>query len=289
MTIYYITAALLLCIGIYTLFAFIFALPLRSARKANIDVFSEAKDDFEFSTFLDKMAYAAAGHITIPKSWLKGISKTLISAHIDMPADVYIMRALIQAPMIMVLCLICSIFYRPIVYGAILIPLLLVYSEIRKADKLMKKYREIINAELPDFVSTLANELQNNHDVVRIMSAYLETAGPGLAHELRITIADMKTSDHISALERLADRVNLDNMHDVTRGLIGIQMGNYEMDNFKVLYNRLKEEESQHMKELAQRNIPKLSFCMFIQLIGIVVMFLGVLVADVLSTSSSIF
>ena len=289
MTLYYILAALLLCFGIYAFFTFVFALPSKSTQSAIRDVFSEEKSSLEFSDLLDKWAFIAARHIAIPQSWLKNLSKTLIGAHINMPADVYVFRALIQAPMIMALCFVCGIFFKPIFYAAFIIPFALVYSEIQKADKLMKKHRDSINAELPDFVSTLANELRHNHDIVRIMTAYLETAGSALSHELRITIADMKTSDHISALQRLADRVNTKNMHDICRSLIGIQRGNFEADYFKVLYNSLKEEETQRMKEAAQSNTPKLSLCMFIQLAAILALFLGIMIADMVNTSTALF
>lgn len=286
---YYIFAALFLCIGLYAFLSFVFVLPSRSAASAVKDVFPDDKPEIEFSSMLDKIAYGVAQHITIPQSWLKNLSRTLVGAHIDLPADVYVMRALVQAPMIIMLCLICSIFFRPLVYAAFIVPVFLVYYEISKADKLMKKYRDAINAEIPDFVSTLANELEHNHDIVRIMSAYLETAGPALSHELRITISDMKTSDHISALQRLADRVNSENMDDICRSLIGIQLGNNESDYFKVLYNKIKEEETHHMKELAQQNIPKLSICMVIQLVGIVGLFVGVMIIDMVNTSAGLF
>lgn len=289
MTIYYILAAILLCIGTYAFLAFVFALPSKSAASAIKDVFADDKPGLEFSGMLDNMAYGVAKHIKIPQSWLKNLSKTLNGAQINMPADVYVMRALIQAPIIIILSLLCSIFFKPLVYAAIIIPFFLVYSEIKKAEKLMQKHRDSINAEIPDFVSTLANELEHNHDIVRIMSAYIETAGPALAHELRITISDMKTSDHISAIQRLADRVNTDSMKDVCRSLIGIQRGNFETDYFKTLYNRLKEEEMQRLKEAAQKNIPKLSVCMFIQLAGILVLFLGIMIADLLSTTTILF
>lgn len=289
MTIYYILAAVLLVIGLYALFSFVFVLPSKSAESAVKDVFSDDKPNFELSGFLDKISYGIAKHISIPESWLKGLSKTLYGAHIDMPADVYVIRALVQGLLIGLLCLICSIFFKPLVYGIIVLPIFLVVSEIKKADKQLKKYRDSINAELPDFVSTLANELEHNRDIVRIMSAYTETAGPALSHELRITVSDMKTSDHVSALQRLADRVNIKNMDDVCRSLIGIQMGNYEADYFKSLYNSLKAEESQRMKEFAQRSIPKLSLCMVIQLVGIIVLFLGIMVVDVMNTSSLLF
>lgn len=289
MTIYYILAAILLCIGLYALLAFIFALPSRSTVSAIKNVFSDEKDDLDFSGFLDKLAYGLAKHITFPQSWLKNLSKTLLCAHITMPADVYVWRALIQAPMIMLLCLACSIVVKPLIYAAFIIPFILVYSEIKKADNLMKKYRASINAEILDFVSTLANELQYNHDIVRIMSSYIDTAGPALAYELRITTSDMKTSDYASALQRLADRVNTTNMDHICRGLIGIQQGNNEISYFNNLYSRLKEEESHRMKEAAQSNIPKLSLCMIIQLFGIVVLFIGVLIVDILNTSSVLF
>lgn len=289
MTLLYILAALVLCFGIYALFAFVFALPSKSNTSAIKDVFSDDEKKLELTDLLDKIAYGIAQYIKIPQSWLKNLSKTLIGAHIDMPADVYVIRALIQAPMIILMCFICSLFFKPIIYAAYITPFVLVYAEINKADKLLKKYRDSINSELPDFVSTLANELRHNHDIVRIMSAYLETAGPALGHELRITISDMKTSDHISALQRLADRVNTKNMNDICRSLIGIQRGNFEADYFKTLYNSLKAEETQRMKEAAQSNVPKLSFCMFIQLAGILALYLGVMLADMVNTSAALF
>lgn len=289
MFIYYLLAAIFLCIGCYSFLAFVFVLPFKSSESAIKDVFSEDKTSLEFSSLLDKAAYAVAQYIKIPQAWLKNLSRTLIGAHIAMPADVYVIRALIQAPLIILLCVICSIFFKPIIYCVFFVPFILVYAEITKADKLMKKYRDSINLEIPDFVSTLSNELQHTHDIVRIMSAYIETAGPSLAHEFRITISDMKTSDHISALQRLAERVNTNNMDDICRGLIGIQMGNFEIDYFRNLYIRLKEEQIQLMKEMAQKNTPKLSFCTIIQLVGIVALFLGVMIADMLNKSASLF
>lgn len=64
----------------------------------------------------------------------------------------------------------------------------------------MKKRRKLIENEIPRFALTIGQNLENDRDVLKILTSYRRVAGKDFGAELDQTIADMKTGNYENAL-----------------------------------------------------------------------------------------
>ena len=134
-----------------------------------------------------------------------------------------------------------------------------------------KKRKKIIEAELPRFAVTITHNLENDRDVVKILSSYRRVAGPELGHELDVTIADMVTGNYENALLRFQNRIGSTMLSDIIRGLIGTLRGDDQQMFFKMLtfdmrqieQNNLKKEAAKRPKQMQKYSMMML-FCILL-------------------------
>lgn len=60
-----------------------------------------------------------------------------------------------------------------------------------------------METEIPRFALTIAQNLENDRDVLKILSSYRRMAGKDFAQELDQTVADMKTGNYETLLSGL--------------------------------------------------------------------------------------
>lgn len=74
--------------------------------------------------------------------------------------------------------------------------------------------------EIPRFALTVGQSLENDRDVLKILTSYRRVAGKDFGAELDQTIADMKTGNYENALIRFETRIGSPMLSDAIRGLI---------------------------------------------------------------------
>lgn len=248
---------------------------------------TEEKDSYQ--QLVDFFAHPLANIFPFSNAQIEKYGKILESANITISPKLYLARSMVNAALLFLLTLASSVVVKPMFVVAFAVPVMVYWTELKKADKITASYRQSIEQELPDFVATIATQLTANRDIVRMMQEYSNTASPNFKKELQTTIADMQTGSYEEALKHFTARVHSSTLHSVVRGLIGVLRGNDEIAYFKMLGYELKQQELVNMKKTAQKCIPKISACAMILLMGMLVLFTGVLIIDMLSGIEVIF
>jgi len=95
---------------------------------------------------------------------------------------------------------------------------------------------------------TVGQSLENDRDVLKILTSYRRVAGKDFGAELDQTIADMKTGNYENALIRFETRIGSPMLSDVIRGLIGVLRGDDQRMYFKMIRICFRPLEQQATK-----------------------------------------
>ena len=122
-----------------------------------------------------------------------------------------------------------------------------------------------------------------------MLESYQKNAGKAFKNELSITIADMRTGNFEGALTRLEARVSSAMLSDIVRGLIGVLRGDDGVTFFRMLSHDMKQLELQRLKKLAMERPPKIRKYSFLLLGCMLLLYMGVMGYQILSTMSGMF
>lgn len=143
--------------------------------------------------------------------------------------------------------------------------------EYNKLDEIIRKKKEAIESELPKFVSVIEQTFKNDHDVIKLISTYVENEESPFVNELNITLADMKTGDFETALTRLSNRVDSVSLSEVVRGLQSALHGDDTVGYFASLNTKLWDIEKVKIRKKALKTPSKVKYlvkvmlcCMFL-------------------------
>ena len=161
----------------------------------------------------------------------------------------------------------------------IILAVLKFLQELQKADDCIKEKRKQIDYDLPRFVYSVLYELKNSHDVLTIFERHKDGFSPEFGSEIAITIADMRTGNYKSALQRFEGRIGSTSLSEVVRGLIEMDSGHDTHIYWETLAFRFSEMQKQQLRKEAQKIPPKvrkLSFCLLMCIIATYIVVLGV-------------
>jgi len=273
--------------GAYLILAEVLKVPTYRAAKAVISVGKKRKKQARNSdAFIMELAVKLAKYLPMDEYKRRRLTATLKSAEISMTAEVYMAQAVIKAGLVL-LCIIPSLLFAPIISPAFLIAGIAVYfNESGKANKLVKARREEIEYELPRFVATVTQELLASRDVLSMLESYQKNAGKAMKNELAITTADMRTGNYEAALTRFEARISSAMLSDVARGLIGVLRGDDGVTYFRMLGHDMKQLELQRLKRLAMERPPKIRKFSFMLLGCMLLVYMGVMGYEIVKTMS---
>ena len=153
---------------------------------------------------------------------------------------------------------------------------LLFLVQINKISSIIQKKKEEIESELPKFVSVIEQTFKNDHDVIKLISNYVENGDSPLIHELNIALADMKTGDFEIALTRLSNRVNSVYLSEVVRGLQSALHGDDTAGYFATLSSKLWDHEKIRIKKKALKTPSKVKYLVKVELCGMFLLYITV-------------
>lgn len=148
----------------------------------------------------------------------------------------------------------------------------------------VRKRRKIIEYELPRFAMTIAQSLEHNRDVLRLLASYRRVAGKELGSELDATIADMKTGNYEQALLRMETRVGSTMMSDLIRGLIGTLRGDDQHMYFKMLVFDMRQIEQANLKKEVSKRPGQIQKYSMLMLFCIILIYAVVLSVEMVSS-----
>ena len=239
--------------------------------------------------YITKIAVRLAPLIHMDKLKRDKLQSVLAIAGIPLSPEVYLLKAHITAGLVAL----CALPLLPILplFVPILIGLAVAlwFSTYYSAFDYVKKRRKLMEAEIPRFALTIAQNLENDRDVLKILSSYRRMAGKDFAQELDQTVADMKTGNYENALIRFESRVGSTLLSDVVRGLIGTLRGDDQRMYFRMICFDMRQIEQNNLKKEAAKRPKQIQRYSMMMLFCIVIIYLVVLSTEVLGSLGAFF
>lgn len=239
--------------------------------------------------YITRIAVKLAPLIHMDKLKRDKLQTVLAIAGIPLSPEVYLLKAHITAGLVAL----CALPLLPILplFVPILIGLAVAlwFSTYYSAFDYVKKRRKLMEAEIPRFALTIAQNLENDRDVLKILSSYRRMAGKDFAQELDQTVADMKTGNYENALIRFESRVGSTLLSDVVRGLIGTLRGDDQRMYFRMICFDMRQIEQNNLKKEAAKRPKQIQRYSMMMLVCIVIIYLVVLSTEVLGSLGAFF
>ncbi|MCL2253582.1 MAG: secretion protein F [Lachnospiraceae bacterium] len=277
-------------IGTYFILAGILKVPTLATTKAVIAVTRrEKKEAKSFEAIVFDLAVKLSIFIRINDYKKRKMIATLKSADINMSPEVYTAKAIVKAGLILILVIPCLLLFPIATPVFLLLAVAVFFKEYQAADETVKNKREKIESELPRFVNTLTQELKASRDILSIFETYQKYAGSAFWTELEITIADMKSGSHETALQRFEARMGSSQLSDVIRGLIAVMRGDNGIVYFQMLAHDLKQLEIQKLKMIAMKRPGKIKKYSFYMLMCFLFMYLAIIGVEIFEAFGNLF
>ena len=153
------------------------------------------KNEKLLDVYVTKIAGWIAPYLRLDRLKRNKVQRALDIAGLQLTPEVYTARAWVTA---MGMALLIPLLV-PILIG---LAVALWFSTYYAAFDFVKKRRKLIEGEIPRFALTVGQSLENDRDVLKILTSYRRVAGKDFGAELDQTIADMKTGNYENALIR---------------------------------------------------------------------------------------
>lgn len=247
------------------------------------------KNEKLLDVYVTKIAALLAPYLRLDKLRRNKLQAALQIAGLQMSPEVYTTRAWVTAGAIG-LCAIPMTFLIPL-FVPILVGLAVAlwFSSYYAAFDFVKKRRKVIEAEIPRFALTIGQNLENDRDVLKILTSYRRVAGKDFGAELDQTIADMKTGNYENALIRFETRIGSPMLSDVIRGLVGVLRGDDQRMYFKMICFDMRQIEQNNLKKEAAKRPKAIQRYSMMMLICIMIIYLVVLCTEVLTSLGGFF
>lgn len=247
------------------------------------------KNEKLLDVYLTKIASLFAPCLRLDKLKRNKLQAALNIAGLEMTPEVYTARAWVTAGAV-ALCALPLMFVIPLSVPILVgLAVALWFSTYYAAFDFVKKRRKLIEAEIPRFALTIGQNLENDRDVLKILTSYRRVAGRDFGAELDQTIADMKTSNYENALIHFETRIGSPMLSDVVRGLVGVLRGDDQRMYFKMICFDMRQIEQSNLKKEAAKRPKKMQRYSMMMLICIMIIYLVVLCTEVLGSLGAFF
>ena len=243
-----------------------------------------SKKEKLLDVYITKIAVLLAPFLRLDKLKRNRLQTALAIAGLELTPEVYTARAWVAAGAVGI-CAVPMAFLMPLLSPVLVgLAVALWFSTYYAAFDFVRKRRKLIELEIPRFALAIGQNLENDRDVLKMLSSYRRVAGRDFAAELDQTIADMKTGNYENALLRFETRIGSPMLSDVVRGLIGVLRGDDQRMYFKMICFDMRQIEQNNLKKEAAKRTRKIQRYSMMMLVCIMIIYLVVLCTEVINS-----
>lgn len=264
-TVLLLIAVILLGTGFYYIITEFLILPDNKARKA-ISSYGKGKKAPSSDEIISYLASKIERYIVIEENQEKLLQRKLNAAELDHTPEFHTARAVASGMIVTMFGIVFALIFSAFVNWMIIFSLFVILG-IFSGFKMMNETNEIISRkagaiepELALFASTIQKQLSSTTDIIKIFESYRKICGEAFRHEIDVTIADMKTGSYEIALLNFDNRVRLESLSQIIRGLIAVLKGDDQRVYFDMLVHDLSNAERERLKRLSLKRPSKLNF-----------------------------
>ena len=274
MTILAFTAIVLFGIAVYNLSCAFADIPTGKTSKMMMLARKQrgVKNEKLLDVYLTRIASFFAPYLRLDRLKRNKLQAALRIAGLEMTPEVYTARAWAAAGAV-VLCALPLMFVLPLSVPILVgLAVALWFSTYYAAFDFVKKRRKLIEAEIPRFALTIGQNLENDRDVLKILTSYRRVAG-----------------NYENALIHFETRIGSPMLSDVVRGLVGVLRGDDQRMYFKMICFDMRQIEQNNLKKEAAKRPKKMQRYSMMMLICIMIIYLVVLCTEVLGSLGAFF
>ncbi len=275
--------------GLFFLIADFIKMPTLATEKALILATNTAKKDVSMDVLVGDWATKLEKFVKIQEFKRARLVCSLNAAGIPQSPEEYVASCILKGSLIGLLAVPCLFLLPVIAPFCLVIGIMTYFKEVGKADKLLEEKREKIEAQLPRFAATVAQELQHSRDILAILERFKRSANEEFAMELDILTADMRSSSYDNAISRAKTRVNSPKMAELLEGFNLILQGSDGQLYFQMLAHDYKQWELQKLKAEAMKIPPKIRKLSFSIMIALLLVYLTIIVYEIIRSMGSMF
>ena len=243
-----------------------------------------SKKEKLLDVYITKIAVLLAPFLRLDRLKRNRLQTALAIAGLELTPEAYTARAWVTAAAVG-LCAVPMAFLMPLLSPVLVgLAVALWFSTYYVAFDFVRKRRKLIEAEIPRFALSIGQNLENDRDVLKMLTSYRRVAGRDFAAELDQTIADMKTGNYENALLRFETRIGSPMLSDVVRGLIGVLRGDDQRMYFKMICFDMRQIEQNNLKKEAAKRPRKIQRYSMMMLVCIMIIYLVVLCTEVINS-----
>ncbi len=273
-----IFGSVLFALGLAFLLSDIFRVPHYAASKAANTMGKRKKRTNPVELFLREVSGWLAGKLKLNEYRRLMLEADLRTADMDISPEGYVADCIVKSALVGILVL-PVFFLSKVAAILILIVAVILYRHLaNKVSRAIRERRKRIEAELPRFVSVVANTLSHSRDVLSILDGYREKAGTEFKHELDITVADMRSGHDLEALRRMGNRIGSPKVDEVIRELQSVINGNSTPTRWEDLSRKFGEYQRQALRDEANKapkKVRRLSMILLVCFASIYVVVIG--------------
>ena len=291
MTLLALTAVVLLGFAAYYLACAFADIPTARTSRAMLMVRRQqgVKREILAEVYLTKIAGLLAPLLKLDRLKRNKLQSALHIAGVELTPEVYTAKAWVTAGAAG-LCSLPMAFVMPLMVPLLVgLAVALWFSTYYAVFDYVRKRRKLIEAEIPRFALTIGQNLENDRDVLKILTSYRRVAGRDYGAELDQTIADMITSNYENALLHFETRIGSPMLSDVVRGLVGVLRGDDQRMYFKMICFDMRQIEQNNLKKEAAKRPKKIQRYSMMMLICIMIIYLVVLCTEVMGSLGAFF
>ena len=234
-----------------------------------------------FDVYAAKVSAKIAPYVRLDKMKRASLERTLKIAGNSLTPECYVAKAWVIAGTV-ALCAVPMAFLIPLMVPVLIgVAVALWFSTYYTAFDYVKKRRKRMEKEIPRFALSIGQSLENDRDVLKILTSYRRIAGKEFGAELDQTIADMKTGNYEQALLHFEARVDSPLLSDVTRGLIGVLRGDDQRMYFQMITFDMRQIEQNELKKEAAKRPRLIQRYSMMMLLCIIMIYMVVLCVEV--------
>ena len=234
-----------------------------------------------FDVYAAKVSSKIAPYVRLDKMKRALLERTLKIAGNSLTPECYVAKAWMIAGTV-ALCAVPMAFLIPLMVPVLIgLAVALWFSTYYTAFDYVKKRRKRMEKEIPRFALSIGQSLENDRDVLKILTSYRRIAGKEFGVELDQTVADMKTGNYEQALLHLEARVDSPLLSDVTRGLIGVLRGDDQRMYFQMITFDMRQIEQNDLKKEAAKRPRLIQRYSMMMLLCIIMIYMVVLCVEV--------
>ena len=234
-----------------------------------------------WDVYAAKVSSKIAPCIRLDKLKRASLERTLKIAGISLTPECYVAKAWVTAGTV-ALCAVPMAFLIPLMVPVLIgLAVALWFSTYYTAFDYVKKRRKRMEKEIPRFALSIGQSLENDRDVLKILTSYRRIAGKEFGAEIDQTIADMKTGNYEQALLHFEARVDSPLLSDVTRGLIGVLRGDDQRMYFQMITFDMRQIEQNDLKKEAAKRPRLIQRYSMMMLLCIIMIYMVVLCVEV--------